>query len=425
MVKARHPNNEWYEELCALAAIGELSKSEFEDLQRHLQECGDCRELHADFRRLSADDLGLLAVREQLDRVPQEPAAELDQNALLSRFLDRARREGKIAAEVQLPLQRQKPPLAATWLSNWLPRPMLAYAALAVVLCTATAICAYRLRDAQLSPAVAQLRSQLNAWKDKAQATTAAQQSAAGLLHQSESSREQLQKSLADLNAKLAADEIQKNALESQLATARTQADETNRALEAAKVGASDKDSKLAQLEAKLDEAVRRTSEEERTADDLRSELALSEASAKVSAAAPPTDDAQASNLFGARDLHIVDVYDVDASGETKRTYGRVYYVEKKLLVFYAFDLDKNRHRAPADFQAWGYRQANQSKPDNLGLFNVDNASLNRWVLKVNDPHVLEHIDAVFVTMEPPNGSASPKGRRLLYANLAGPANHP
>jgi hypothetical protein len=29
------------------------------------------------------------------------------------------------------------------------------------------------------------------------------------------------------------------------------------------------------------------------------------------------------------------------------------------------------------------------------------------------------------VTLEPPDGSPSPQGRRLLYANLGGPPNHP
>ena len=112
--------------------------------------------------------------------------------------------------------------------------------------------------------------------------------------------------------------------------------------------------------------------------------------------------------------------------GNTRRSYGRVYYVQKKLLIFYAFDLqDKKHNRAAAGFQAWGYRQPSDGQPESLGLFDVDDATSNRWVLKVNNPRVLERIDAVFVTVEAPNGSPSPRGRRVLYANLAGPANHP
>jgi hypothetical protein len=140
----------------------------------------------------------------------------------------------------------------------------------------------------------------------------------------------------------------------------------------------------------------------------------------------PGVKDGEAKSLFGARDLHIVDVYDVDGHGNTQRSFGRVYYVEKKLLLFYAFDLeDKKHNRATAGFQAWGYKEANAEKPQNLGLFYVDDASLNRWVLKVNNPKVLEHVEVVFVTLEPPQGSSTPQGRRLLYANLGGAPNHP
>jgi hypothetical protein len=107
-------------------------------------------------------------------------------------------------------------------------------------------------------------------------------------------------------------------------------------------------------------------------------------------------------------------------------TYGRVYYVEKKLLVFYAFDLeDKRRNRIAAGFQAWGYSQPNETKPPNLGLFHLDDASMNRWILSVKNTRILEHVDPIFVTLEPPDRSPSPRGRRLLYANIVGPPNHP
>jgi hypothetical protein len=133
----------------------------------------------------------------------------------------------------------------------------------------------------------------------------------------------------------------------------------------------------------------------------------------------------EARNLFGARDLHIVDVYDVRGDGKTKRTYGRVYYVEKRLLVFYAFDLQNRQNHKRAVFQAWGYREANVGKPLNLGLFAIDDSAVSRWVLKVNRADVLSHIDAVFVTVEPPGGSTAPRGKKVLYANLVGPPNHP
>jgi len=47
--------------------------------------------------------------------------------------------------------------------------------------------------------------------------------------------------------------------------------------------------------------------------------------------------------LVGARNLHIVDVYDTDANGKTKKGVGRVFYTQGQSLVFYAYDLSANR----------------------------------------------------------------------------------
>jgi hypothetical protein len=42
---------------------------------------------------------------------------------------------------------------------------------------------------------------------------------------------------------------------------------------------------------------------------------------------------------MGGRNLHIVDVLDVDSKGQDKRSFGRVFYTQEKSLIFYAFDL--------------------------------------------------------------------------------------
>src|SRR5258708_25523693 len=89
----KHPNNDWYEELCALAAIGELSSSELEDLQHHLAQCGDCRELYAELRRISADDLGSVAVLKKLPQATAETGLTIDEDQLLTQLLERPLRE--------------------------------------------------------------------------------------------------------------------------------------------------------------------------------------------------------------------------------------------------------------------------------------------------------------------------------------------
>jgi len=292
------------------------------------------------------------------------------------------------------------------------------------------AVGAYRLREAQLTPTLHGLNDQVSEWKNRANAIAAQEKSASQSLQQAQTERELLRKSLADAQRKYAALDAQQRSLEAELANQRAQLDKKGQELEAARSTGEDKNKEIAQLETRVRAAARRTEDERSIAADLETRLQYMQQQVQQQAANMPESqgfgDVEAKQLFGARDLHIVDVYDVDIKGATRRSFGRVYYAEKKLLIFYAFDLqDKKHNRAAAGFQAWGYRQPSDGTPESLGMFDVDDASANRWVLKVNNPRVLERIDAVFVTLEPPNGSPSPRGRRLLYANLAGPANHP
>jgi predicted nucleic acid-binding Zn-ribbon protein len=131
-------------------------------------------------------------------------------------------------------------------------------------------------------------------------------------------------------------------------------------------------------------------------------------------------------DLMGARNLHIVDVLDVDSRGRDGRAFGRVFYTKEKSLIFYAFDLgDRGTVKRNASFQAWGARGPAQSRAQSLGVFYVDDQKQKRWVLKFEDPSILAEIDSVFVTVEPQGGSAKPTGRKFLYAYLKATPNHP
>jgi len=131
-------------------------------------------------------------------------------------------------------------------------------------------------------------------------------------------------------------------------------------------------------------------------------------------------------DLMGARNLHIVDVLDVDSKGKDRKAFGRVFYTEEKSLIFYAFDLgDRGAARRNASFQVWGARGPAQSAAQSLGIFFVDDQKQNRWVLKFEDPRILAEIDSVFVTVERPGGSPRPTGRKFLYAYLKANPNHP
>src|SRR5216684_8174846 len=53
--------HEYFEELCALSSIGQISVSEYQELTEHLRSCAACRDSHADFVELTHGHMPLLA----------------------------------------------------------------------------------------------------------------------------------------------------------------------------------------------------------------------------------------------------------------------------------------------------------------------------------------------------------------------------
>jgi len=169
---------------------------------------------------------------------------------------------------------------------------------------------------------------------------------------------------------------------------------------------------KSASLEAQLDQLSTRLREHEQSSERQQQYLA---------------SDRDIRELMGARQLYIADVFDVDPQGRTKKPFGRVFYTKGKSLIFYAFDLDQQPgYRDAKAFQAWGRQGSSQATPVSLGIFYMDSEANRRWVLKSEDPRMLEEISAVFVTLEPKGGSKKPTNKPFLLAYLhTAPPNHP
>jgi len=166
-----------------------------------------------------------------------------------------------------------------------------------------------------------------------------------------------------------------------------------------------------ANLEKKVVELSRLTAEQQQNIDEEEALLAK---------------DRDIRELMGARDLYITEVHDVAKTGDTQKAFGRVFYTKGKSLIFYAYDLtDQPDLKEGSIFQAWGRHGPNWAQAYNLGMFNEDNRSKKRWVMKFNDKGTLDEIDAVFVTVEPHSGSERPTGKPFLFAYLKVKANHP
>jgi len=176
---------------------------------------------------------------------------------------------------------------------------------------------------------------------------------------------------------------------------------------------------RLAESEIKLD-VQRQTSEEvsaklESTAAELQRERDLKSAKTEMG------------DLVAARNLHIVDVYDADPNGKRQRSFGRVFYIEGKSLVFYAYDLeDPGGFKANVVFHVWGGKVGVKEVTHSLGILRKDDAGQSRWAMTFDDPKVLSQINSVFVTAESASKHyAEPHGKKVLYAYFGGQPNHP
>jgi uncharacterized coiled-coil protein SlyX len=409
--------HEYYEELCALLAIGQLSAEEYRDLVEHLKACPGCRNATGDFSVI----LDKMPVGEM--DVDEQTLLELQGGSYRERFVKRAVAEGVPFSDA---VMRSRFSIRK-W--SW-PRlrlvPAMAAAALIIIgilsvqvlrLSRRTPESSERRPTAQTETPLAiiasrnsqreRLVSELEAKVATLEGQTVEQQRVISALKarlsESHANSEAARQALAQATGQLA--QLQNEANRTKVALASTKAD-----LERLR---SDKDS----LDATL--VVQQTRINDLVA-EVRQKEALAERERQLSSVAKDVRE-----LMGARNLHILDVSDVDGNGRSKKSFGRVFLVEGKELVFYAFDLGDRGNPAKVSFQAWGQLEGHQTSAKNLGIFYVDDHAQKRWVLKVSDPTKLSDINSLFVTVEPLGGASRPTGKKLLYAYLGTPANHP
>lgn len=406
--------HEYYEELCALLPIGQLSAEEYQELAEHLSGCPSCR--HA------TDDFSVI-----LDKMPvgeadvdEKTLAALQGDSYRARFLKRAVTEGVPFSDAVMRSRFS--------IKNWSwPRFRLAptLAAVATLLVAMLSLRLVRLSETGLQPNAPLITQNAPPMLSpgKSQVEQRISESEAKIERLETEAGHQL-RVIADLKSKL--DEsrnqakVAKGELASttdQLAQVQKRADETQRALDATK-------SDLNRVRSEKDRADAALVDQQMKIIELSAQVkekeALAERERQLDSVTKEVRD-----LMGARNLHILDVTDVDGNGRSKKSFGRVFLVEGKSLIFYAFDLGDRGNPAKVSFQAWGQLEGRQTSAKSLGVFYVDDHAQKRWVLKVNDPEKLSAINSVFVTVEPLGGADRPSGKKLLYAYVGTQPNHP
>ena len=403
-------DHQHYEELCALVVSGQASAAELQEFTEHEETCAECSRERNDFA-------GIAQLLEMSDSVR---APKHDSPAgMAERFVARARGEGVPLA----PYSSLKPKL-----TQWRVRRLLPLAAMFLLATSTLSISFFKIRSHQVesngstspdgppslalsltadNPAL--LQEQMGLSKQLHDAQVEANQ-LKGALDGERKDRESAEARVAELNR--------------QIATLQNQLAEAHR-------NESERSQEIARLEGQL-----KTVNSERDSyrlDALSEKGDLLAVRSKLELVNQQLEDAQhlsgaaneAKDLIVARNLHIVDVHD-NENGSKPRPFGRIFYVEGKKLVFFAYDLgDPQKLSAKVSFYVWG-EKAGAKEVKNLGIFRADDRQDGRWVLTFDDPRVVARINTIFVTSESNNRKITkPNGNRILTAFLDDAPNHP
>jgi hypothetical protein len=438
LLRSKTSSCDRFGELSAVALIGRLSADENRELEAHLKLCSACREEHADFADILHNLLPL--AHTDVSSIRLTPPVSITRSAYRegSNYVEGFRDvESVVHASRSADLNERSRRLGK-------PIPLYAYAAVFVLFLVMglSAFFGYEhfRGDRARAAKATKLESELDLLR-----TQAEQRSREGLEKRpSQDSNPQSTKAGQhandrDTNAEYGKFLAGNLVLQEQLktATAKIQTLKTDAEL------SRNRESELLARLSETEQNLAKMSGELEKVQGLRSQDAgtiraqedrLKEMEDKLATASVSTErdkrllaaDRDIRDLMGARKLRIVDIFDADSKGRTRKPFGRVFFTEGKSLIFYAFDLGSERPSTQtASYQAWGSEGSPQKGVRSLGIFYQDDQKSNRWILTFDDPVVLDEIDSVFVTIEPPGGSNKPTGSMLLSAYLKASLNHP
>jgi hypothetical protein len=413
------PEHSRFEELCALALVGQISAADSAELEAHLKLCDTCRKAQADFVEIGS---WWLSPSPEPD-LSHEIGSTLSQRILCKMQAAGARFSKPVVKEVG----GRSPGFKILALSR-LAAPAYAAAGLALLAAGAMlgiGVAAHRSSPAPqkatvLTPAPADVsalpRTPPNSPTDaELIAARRSQEEGALKLAAAKAELSRAQARLEEAERRLAAFEDSSRRDTAEIASLRSAADQAR----AEAVEAQAHLAKLKDVQATRDADLVAVQYRAREAEEqLAEQVAALDRERKLLGVGREIRD-----IIGARNLHIVDVADV-GSGGVKKPFGRVFYTEGKSLIFYAYDLANPKGKQA--FYAWGHREGYPNSTRMLGLLYNDDQAQKRWAFKFDDPKVLAEIDSVFVTLEPNDKPGDiPLGKKLLKAYLGTPANHP
>jgi hypothetical protein len=422
------PKHEYFQELCSLAVVGEMSNGELIEWTAHLRECAHCQAAYGELTELVNEHLSL--ADRGLDRPSGIGAAAAA--SLRGKTLERVVAEGlRISPEaLRGPVGLRA--RVAEQLDNvrWAMRARMVPLAITSAVLLAVGITGLLLRHNLFQKHEMEvLRADLSQTQNYALQLKAKLNQAAQAESRTATDTQRLEQQLADAGARAARLEAEH---EQDVKAIRSLQDQvagltSENAGVARRASASDEE--LASLRGQLQQLRAAAADKENQLSVVQFQIAELSSRLKAQESALERErqllaaGRDIRDLMGARNLHIIDVHDMDARGES-RPFGRIFLTEGKRLIFYAYDLDSAKIKN-ASFQAWGQSSDDTRAAVSLGILYMDDQKQSRWALKVEDPDLLKALDSVFVTVEPRGGTERPTGKKLMYAFLRNPINHP
>jgi hypothetical protein len=447
--KFRLPLHRRYERYCSLAATGQLGGPEMFELNEHIASCPSCREFLESVTQVSVQAMPLLAENRSALADTEPPAG------MRARFLSRLAAEqvnpgadtiSRSTAVLQRPFALPATEGARVdgsresldFLGNLDLRPhrsffSLLWAAAVVIGCVLVGVTGFYFGK-RTAPPAAQVAQMIPSSGPPAQRSETLDDS--GRMSELKRQKAALEEQLAELNQKLTLAQGEQVSLRDELAAANEKlASPDQQIVTAQRQRVTDQDSKnqVAILQSEVDRLNQRMAQSEvkvaiqkQATEELTAKLETAEADVRRERDLKSAKS-EMGDVVAARNLHIVDVYDADTSGKQQRAYGRVFYVEGKSLLFYAYDLnDPHQFKKNVVFYVWGGKAGVKEVTHSLGILHKDDDGQSRWAMTFDDPKVLSQINSVFVTAE--SGSKqldAPHGKKVLYAYFGGMPNHP
>lgn len=439
-----------FEELCALAATGQITGDAMSVLDQHVKECSACRGFLQDLVCLKAHVAPVVAGSHAQTLEP--PAG------MRERFLQKAAVAGlklnpgpalAVPESLATPARISEPSFTETFRSSfssvqeWY-RNAFRYAVpvAAAVLCGVVGylVAQHQTKNSPavvatisaMAPAVAPVSTPAPVIEKQKSVTPDYSAQIAALKQESAENRKRLETVSA---AALAQAQIEKKELEQKLVSVSQRASEGAQFEQQFKMVAQqlqNADDRIAKLQAAVE--VERSKAANAEAVLVAQQSATEDANSKLATLQARLEGehelnsvkGSAGELIAARNLHIVDVYDTENNGSRKKAFGRVFYVEGRSLVFYAYDLPNAKHaNKNLEFRVWGEQAGVKSVSVNLGVMHNDDPGQKRWVLTCDDPKVLGRINAIYIAPGSDSRPGSePRGEKMMYAFLGSP-NHP